>query len=217
MTFLRHADIFRCLVDMRATDESRPNPRWIYPAGLVLGAILTHLASEFFGMGADADAQILLSPRHAYLALAAVGCAMFVFLEIRRLLARAQGPLDLRRQVSIELARLPLSGDWRFCSIIALVQFAVGLGTAIGEGCFFCGHDAFFGVAGALLTATVLALIGKFFSRRLSGLAAALASMLLPIMRPVLPAPRADRSRRSTARPVFWFLQLANRPPPIVS
>lgn len=191
--------------------------RRILPATLVLGAILTHLASEFFGMGADADAGIVLSPRHAYLALVAIACFIFIFFEVRRLLARATGTLDLKRQLSNSVSQLPLGGDWRFYALGGALQFALGLGSAVGEGCFFCGHDAFFGVVGALFTAAMLAVFGKLLTARLPRLAAAIADILLPVVRFNSNVKRPDLTFTASARPFFWSLQLANRPPPLAS
>jgi hypothetical protein len=191
--------------------------RRILPATLVLGAIVTHLASEFFGMGADADAGVVLSPRHAYLALVAIACIVLIAIEIKRLLARTSGTLDLKRQLSNGISRLPLGGDWRFYALGGALQLALGLGSAVGEGCSFCGHDAFFGVAGALFTAAILAIFGKLLNARLPKLAAAIANIFLPVVRFCSDAKRRDLTFISSARPIFWSLQLANRPPPLAS
>ncbi|HXW52019.1 MAG TPA: hypothetical protein VEJ41_08515 [Candidatus Acidoferrales bacterium] len=184
--------------------------------GLVLGAILTHLASEFFGMGADADAGIVLSPRHAYLALIGCACALYLILEIRSMFAAASSALDLRRRLSMDRCELPLRGDWRFYAICAIVQFGLGVGSAVGEGCFFCGHDVFFGITGALLTALLLALVGRTITARLPRLAAALCARLRPV-NPSEHALRPDRVTYLSPRAVFWSPQLANRPPPVHS
>ncbi len=190
--------------------------RRILPAALVFGAIITHLASEFFGMGARADGAILFSSRHAYLALAAIGCAVFIAFEIRTLLAGASGRLDLKRQLSDEVRALPLDGDWRFYGLVVGLQFALGVGSAVGEGCLFCGHDVVFGVVGALLVAALLALAGRLITARLPRLAAALAPRFAP--RPEgEPKLRSQQQSERSPNPVFWSLQLANRPPPLLS
>lgn len=190
--------------------------RRILTAALVFGAILTHLASELFGMGAPADGAILFSSRHAYLALAAIGCAVFIAFEIRTLFACASGWLDLKRQLSDEIRALPLAGDWRFYALVAGLQFALGVGSAVGEGCFFCGHDVVFGVAGALLVAALLALAGRLITTRLPRLAAALAPRLGPAAE-CTPKLHSEQQSEWSPNPVFWSLQLANRPPPLVS
>lgn len=202
---------------LRANDLGPATLRRILPATLLLGAIVTHLASEFFGMGADADAGVVLSPRHAYLGLIGIACFVFIVIAAKRLLARTTGTLDLKRQLSNGFLRLPLGGDWRLYTLGGALQFALGLGSAVGEGCFFCGHDAFFGVAGALFTAAMLAVFGKVLNARLPRLAAAIADMLLPVVRDGSSAARPDLTFVPSARPIFWSLQLANRPPPLAS
>ena len=183
----------------------------------MLGAVLTHLASEFFGMGADADAHILLSPRHAYLALIALACAIALAFEVRGLTQRASGVRDFKRLLSNEMAALPLGGGWQFYLLAATLQFATGVGSAIGEGCFFCGHDLIAGVAGALATALLLALVGRLIAARLPNVAAGLAAILLPVAGQT---PHALRPRFTFAwspRRDFWSPQLANRPPPLLT
>lgn len=202
---------------LRVHEQGAVTIRRILMPALVLGAILTHLASEFFGMGADADAGILLSPRHAYLALIAIACFVFITIEARRLLARASGKLDLKRQLCNGVSQLPLGAGWRFYALAIALQFALGVGSAVGEGCFFCGHDVFFGIVGALLTAAVLAVIGKLLTARLPRLAAAIADILLPVVRFDSNAKRTDPTCISSARPIFWSLPLANRPPPLTA
>jgi hypothetical protein len=188
----------------------------IYLATVVLGALVTHLSSEFFGMGADADSQILFSPRHIYLGLAAIACVFVLWHEFRRLISGSNGVRDLKRVVSIGISKLPWGGGWKLCLLTAVLQFAIGVGSAVGEGCFFCSHDAFFGIAGALLTALLLAIAGHFITARLPRLAAALSARLQPIRSCELSLRREPPSGWS-ARPIFWSLQLANRPPPIHS
>jgi hypothetical protein len=187
----------------------------VYPAVVVLGALVTHLASEFFGMGAEADGQIIFSPRHIYLALAAFVCGVIVCREIRYLSLHANGIRDFKRIVSNSVDQLPWGGGWKFFALTAAAQFAIGVGSAIGEGCFFCGHDAFFGVAGALLTAALLALVGRLVAGRLPNLAAQLAAILLPQAGSTQGCKRQTLPVSASARLAFWFLPLANRPPPL--
>lgn len=191
--------------------------RWIFPAVIVLGAVLTHLASEFFGMGADADAHILLSGRHAYLALIAIASAAVLVFEVRGLTKRASGVRDFKRLLSNEMATLPLGGGWQFYVLAATLQFAAGVGSAIGEGCFFCGHDVIAGVIGALATAMLLALVGRLVAARLPRIAARLAAILLPAASKSSHALRPWISFAWSPRRVFWSPQLANRPPPLLT
>jgi hypothetical protein len=188
----------------------------VYPAGVVLGAVVTHLASEFFGMGADADAHIVLSPRHIYLAVAALVCLAIIVFEARRLVRSASGVRDLKRLLSNETSALPLGGGWLFCILAAAVQFAAGVGSAIGEGCFFCGHDVLAGVIGALVTAIMLALMLRAAVARLPRLAASIAGMLLPAVCQAPPALRPRFAFAWSPRLVFWSPQIANRPPPLL-
>lgn len=191
--------------------------RWTVPAGIVLGAVLTHLASEFFGMGADADAHILLSPRHAYLALIALASATVVVFEFRNLTQRASGIRDFKRLLSNEMDTLPLGGGWQFYLLAAILQFATGVGSAIGEGCFFCGHDVIAGVIGALVTALLLAIVGRLIAARLPRVAARLAAMLLPAAGETSHVLRPRLNFAWSPRSIFWSPQLANRPPPLLT
>jgi hypothetical protein len=204
----------------RAVKSSTPNAaaaplRSLYVALVVLGALVTHLASEFFGMGAHDDGAVVFSVRHIYLGLAALACALVVFGAARSFVCAADGLRDLKRMAANALAGLPFGGGWRFVALTAAAQFVIGIGSAVGEGCFFCSHDAFFGIAGALLTASFLAVVSRLVACRLPKLAAQLAAVFLPQscdernVRACVTAPM-HAVRRS-----FWSPQLANRPPPL--
>ncbi len=168
-------------------------------------------------MGADADAHIVLSPRHAYLALIALASAAVIVCEIRGLLQRASGVRDFKRLLSNEIAALPLRGGWQFYLLAATLQFATGVGSAVGEGCFFCGHDMIAGVVGALATAVLLAIAGRLVAARLPRVTASLAAMLLPVADRTLHALRPSLDFAWSPRSVFWSPQLANRPPPLLT
>ena len=189
----------------------------VYLAVVVLGSIVAHLASEFFAMGSDAD-SVALSPKHLYLAVAAIGCAAFAIARLRELRRASSGWRELKRELHLGLESLPLRGrGLLFYALTAGLQLSAGLATQYGEGCPFCGHDVAAGILGALLTVVVLALLGWIVSRRLPSLASALEALFLK--------PQADQhtvfvSRNSTALefPHFvWSAHLYNRPPPFLS
>lgn len=189
----------------------------VYLAVVVLGSILAHIAAEFFAMGSDADA-VALSPRHLYLAVAALACATFAFARVRALLKSVKGLRELKRELHIALESLPLRGRGpAFYVFTAAIQFGVSLATQYGEGCPFCSHDIAAGIAGALLTVIALALCAWLVALRLPSLAAAVEALFVE--------PQRDQhtifvTRGAAARafPRFiWSAQLYNRPPPLPS
>jgi hypothetical protein len=189
----------------------------VYVAVVVLGSIVAHLASEFFAMGSEAD-TIALSPKHLYLGLAAILCAAFAIARIGALVRASDGWRDLKRELQLGMASLPFRGRGvQFYALTAALQLGVGLGTQIGEGCPFCGHDVLAGVLGAMLMVVVLACAGWAVTRRLPSLAAAIESLFVQ--------QHGDEHDIVAARdavalefPRFvWSAQLYNRPPPLLS
>jgi len=189
----------------------------IYACLVALGSIVAHLASEFFAMGSDAD-SVALSPKHVYLGVIAIVCTSVAIWQGATVWRASHGVRDLKRALHVGLASLPFRGRGpAFFALTAALQLIAGLGTQIGEGCPFCGHDVAAGVLGALLTAIILALAGRAIARRLPSIAAAIAALFVD-------EPSIDPSRVAARHiallglPRFaWFSQLYNRPPPLFS
>ena len=189
----------------------------VYLAVVVLGSIVAHLAAEFFAMGSDADA-VAFSPRHLYLALAAVACAAFAVARLRALLTSINGLRELKRELHIALESLPFRGRGHaFFTLTAGLQLGIGLATQYGEGCPFCGHDIAAGIVGALLTVTALAFLSWIVARRLPSLSAAIEALFVQPQRDQHTVFIA-RGAEALAFPRFiWSAQLYNRPPPLLS
>lgn len=190
-----------------------PTLRWVYLACVVLGGIGGHLASEFAAMGSDAE-KLSVSPRHLYLALAAVAALLFAIRELRQLRATASGGRDFKRKVELGLASLPFGGKGRFWIATAGLQLAVGSLTEIGEGCPLCGHDVAAGIGGAIIGALALSLLVRVFSARLPSIASAFAEFI-----PALAHAAGKLRCAIIAVPIvlaefLWFARLFNRPPP---
>ncbi len=188
---------------------------WTMLAGLGLGGILTHFASEFFGMG-EAVETSLFTPRHAYLAVIALVCFVTLAVRASGFIAAAENTCDLRRRLTNKREALPLRGRGSFVVLAALLQFAVGLGSAVGEGCLFCGHDVVAAVAGAFVTALLLAIILRILAVRLPRLA---WDVCLFLARPHGQErhPHHRPRRPDAVNPVgliYWSAQVGNRPPP---
>lgn len=181
-----------------------------------LGSIVAHLASEFFAMGRDAD-SIALSPKHLYLGVTAVVCAVVALQQGFALWRNSSGGRDLKRELHVGLESLPFRGRGAFYAFTAALQFGIGLTTQIGEGCPFCGHDIAAGIAGTILTVFVMALAARAIGRRLPSIAAAIAAFFIqPGARPQTLI--ATHNVAILGLPRFiWFSQLYNRPPPPLS
>lgn len=188
----------------------------IYLSIVVLGGIVAHLASEFFAMGAAADA-VTLSPKHIYLGIVALLAAGIALQQTLALWRNSRGGRDLKRELHVALETLPFRGRGAFLILTAGLQLGISMTTEIGEGCPFCGHDVFAGVIGALLTVVLLAFAARAIGRRLPSIASAISALFID------PARNADAlvvSRRASAQPaprIVWFAQLYNRPPPSLS
>jgi hypothetical protein len=202
---------------MRIRSKHTPlNLMPIYLSIVVLGSIVAHLASEFFAMGAEADA-IALSPRHIYLGVAALAAAVVAAQQMLTLWRSSCGGRQLKRELHVALEALPFRGRGAFFIFTAGLQLGISMTTVIGEGCPFCGHDVSAGVIGALLTIVLFAFAGRAIGRRLPSIAAAISALFID------PARHADAlfiSHSATALPVprfTWFEQLYNRPPPSLS
>jgi hypothetical protein len=188
----------------------------IYLSIVVLGSVVAHLASEFFAMGAEADA-VALSPKHLYLGVAVLIAGAVAVQQTLALWRNARGGRDLKRELHVGLETLPFRGRGAFLIFTAGLQLGISMTTEIGEGCPFCGHDVFAGVIGALLTIALLAFAARTIGRRLPSIAAALSALFID------PARDADAlvvSRSASALPAprfIWFEQLYNRPPPSLS
>jgi hypothetical protein len=201
----------------RSRSATTPRLGLLYGSLVALGSIVAHLAAEFFAMGSDAD-SVALSPRHLYLGVIALICLVIVISQCLALWRKSSGVRDLKRALHVGLASLPFRGrGTRFFALTAALQLGAGLGTQIGEGCPFCGHDVAAGVLGALLTAVLLALAGRAIAWRLPSIAAAIAALFVD--EPSLdPSRIAFREIALLGLPRFaWFSQLYNRPPPLLS
>ncbi|MDQ6780470.1 MAG: hypothetical protein M3Z37_04865 [Candidatus Eremiobacteraeota bacterium] len=190
----------------------RPRLQLCYIAAIVFGAIVTHLVSEFAGMGSAADG-VVFSIRHVYLGLAAGACAWLAVREMLRLRASSGSWLDFKRAISTVTSSARLRG-WRFYLVTAGLQCAVAIASAVGEGCFFCGHDVLAALIGALCSALLLAL-------GVCALAVRLPSLAIAMMRFVGTAAAVCGKTWSAAQNTavvykrfHWFEALFNRPPP---
>jgi len=187
----------------------------IYASLVALGSIVAHLAAEFFAMGSDAD-SVALSSRHIYLGAIALVCIGVVTWRCAALWRGSLGIRDLKRALHVGLLSLPFRGRGaRFFALSAGLQLFAGLGTQIGEGCPFCGHDIAAGVLGAVLTAIVLALSGRAIAQRLPSIAGAIAALFVDEPSLGTSCIAADQAALLGLPRFAWFSQLYNRPPPL--
>jgi len=190
-----------------------PRFRFFYIAAIVFGGILTHLMSEFAGMGQEAD-TVLFSTRHLYLLMAVIVCAMLAIREIHIVRALSSSQRDFKRVVALNLDTLPLKG-WGFFGAMAAAQFSVGVVSAVGEGCFFCGHDVIAALIGALATVLLLAFTARLLAARLPSIAAALVYFVQAVcVRSTTPWTSLQVAPAPFDR-FYWFSSLFNRPPPL--
>jgi heme exporter protein D len=188
----------------------------IYLSIVVLGSVVAHLVSEFFAMGAAANA-VALSPTHLYLGVAVLVAAAVAAQQALALWRNSRGGRDLKSALHVGLETLPFRGRGAFLIFTAGLQLGISMTTEIGEGCPFCGHDVFAGVVGAVATIALLAFAARTIGRRLPTIAAAISALL------IAPARNADAlvvSRSASALPAprfVWFDKLYNRPPPSLS
>ena len=99
--------------------------------------IVAHLVSELAGLGWHDDADVVLSARHGYLALIALGALVALGLALR---AVPRG--DRRTRIAAIVDALPFKGQGaRFVALSFAAQFGFFAITQIGEGCPLCGGD----------------------------------------------------------------------------
>lgn len=186
----------------------------LYAAGIGLGGIVAHFASEFAGMGSAANA-VALSPRHLYLSFLAVLFAAVAWREVAKLLFGAKGHRDVQQALRLGFETLPLRGRGWFLPLTAALQFAVSQATEFGEGCPLCGHDVTAGLIGALVTSIVIVILWRAVGRRLPRMAALIVIFL---------AVEGDAHRGvyvcryAAGNPLAlaaWPHQLFSRPPPL--
>ena len=133
--------------------------------------IVAHLVSELAGLGWHDDADVVLSARHGYLALIALGALVALGLALR---AVPRG--DRRTRIAAIVDALPFKGQGaRFVALSFAAQFGFFAITQIGEGCPLCGGDVVVGVVAAALAALCGALAIMLGKRRLIGFVLALA------------------------------------------
>jgi hypothetical protein len=188
----------------------------IYLSIVVLGSIVAHVASEFFAMGAAADA-VALSPKHLYLGVAALIAAAVAAQQTFSWWRNSRGGRDLKRELHVALETLPFRGRGAFFIFTVGLQLGISMTTQFGEGCPFCGHDVWAGVVGALLTIVLLAFAARAIGRRLPSIAAGISALFID---PACDADPLVVSHSATAPLVpriVWYAQLFNRPPPSLS
>jgi hypothetical protein len=175
--------------------------------------IAAHLLSELVGLGWHADADVIFSPRHAYLAvLALVTLGGFVATLVTF-------PRDARRaRVASLVDDLPFKGRGAgFTAISFAAQFGFFALTQVGEGCPLCSGDVFTGVLAAAVAAALGALLVAFGKRRMLAVALAVVRYLTLVLCPTTRIVRRLGGSRaavqsSRRRTPFAFRY---RPPPL--
>lgn len=177
--------------------------------------IAVHLFSELAGLGWHDDADVILSPRHAYLAVLALVtlCALFA--------ALATLPRGARRtRVAALIEGLPFKGRGAsFTALSFLAQFSFFALTQIGEGCPLCSGDVFIGVLAAAVAAVFGALLIAFGKRRMLEFALALVRYLTVALfadPDVVRALRRSRNAMPSTRRRTPFA-FRYRPPPLMT
>jgi hypothetical protein len=176
--------------------------------------IAAHLISELAGLGWHADADVVLSARHAYLgalALAALAGLLVALLGVPR--------GERRARIAELVESLPFHGrgpGFTFVSFVA--QFAFFAVTQIGEGCPLCGGDVLVGVVAAALAALFGALAVALGKRRILDFVLALAFAWAPLTSGAAGPARSELRRRVALRPARRRAPFAfrYRPPPSV-
>jgi hypothetical protein len=176
--------------------------------------IAVHLWAEYVGLG-DADEMLVVSARHAYLALLAAAslCGFLVALRVW------EPSRERRRRAALLVASLPANGRGpRFFAAMLAAQIGFFYVTQFGEGCPLCAGDLVIGLAGALLGSVVCALVLTIFRRRIVRLFAE----LIAYVERYAPKPSAAALARRAPRVVVRASGLAslvrpNRPPPLLS
>jgi hypothetical protein len=199
------------------SSDGRPYPdlRRAYLALVAIGAIGTHLASEFAGMGLAAE-RITFSPLHYYLGAALLVAIAILVREASALLASASNGRDAKRLAEIGLTSLPFMGKRGFLLTTALLQFAIGWTTVVLEGSPLLGHDTGAGAFGAVITALILSLVIKAITRRLPDIARAVIEFRPVETEAPLRGALAEQPTSDARAQDVWFSRLFNRPPPFL-
>ncbi|HEY0798170.1 MAG TPA: hypothetical protein VGD50_03415 [Candidatus Baltobacteraceae bacterium] len=177
--------------------------------------IAAHLLSELAGLGWHDDADVIVSPRHGYLALIAV-ITLGGLLAAIAVLPRGQR----RARIAEMIEALPFKGcGFGFSAVSFVTQFAFFALTQIGEGCPLCSGDIFTGVLAAAIAAAVGALFVALAMRRVLELAFALAQYLSATLLVATGAASCFHKRRIAAAPTRRRTPFAfrYRPPPLIA
>ena len=197
--------------------EPRPDLRPFYLLLVAVGGVLAHLASEFGAMGADAR-SVLLSPRHWYLGLGAIAGAITFVVQANALIRGSSNGLDLKRRLHAGLRTLPFGGRGAaFAALTAVLQFAVGMSTELGEGAPIAGHDVAGGVLGAALIVAAIAAIGRAIAKNIPSIVVALVWVVAVPASTAFASARRTRFALVAVRMAEWTPQRFNRPPPPLS
>ena len=182
----------------------------IFVALTVPFGIAAHLISEVAGLGWNAGAEAVVSPRHLYLTLiAAVALAGFA------MALRGVAPNYRRRAIADLIAALPFRGEGvRFTALSFALQCGFFAATLIGEGSPLAGGDVAVGVLAACIASLAGAPAVAFGAHRFVEIALALAWFVPRIA----PRERAFHTpiayRRAPRRRGAFLTSRASRPPP---
>ncbi len=173
--------------------------------------IAAHLLSELAGLGWHADSDVILSSRHAYLALIAMIVGGSLLLAVRGVPKRERGS-----RIAELIESLPFHSRGPAFTLASFVaQFAFFAVTQIGEGCPLCGGDVVVGIFAAAIAALVGAFAVALGKRRILELVLALCfAFVFPrtaASGPMRAARGIGRLRTSRRRTPFAFRY---RPPP---
>jgi hypothetical protein len=209
----RSARVAFSVVPMSAR-RSAPAAALAFGAFAILFGTASHLAAELFGLGWPADASVLASPRHAYLAVAALLALLALALSVR-----CSPGTDRRGRISALVDALPYRGrGMGFAALAFVSQFAFAAVTQIGEGYPLAAGDAVTGVIAGVVAAALGAVIVTLCKRRVLAFALALVCATLDAVfaRGVVDGVAADHGPGVTAtrRTPFAFRY---RPPPIAA
>lgn len=185
----------------------------LYLAIVGAGSIVAHIATEFAGMGSQAEG-LVFSTLHTYLAVGAALCAVAAWLQARQLWSASSGGRNLQRVLLHAIEALPFRGRGCFFILTAALQFGVGLLTQIGEGCPLCTHDVVSGALGALVTVVLLALAIRALGAKLPTIAAAIFEFVAARPSGAAWAPATAANLGTPALASVWSAPLYNRPPP---
>ncbi len=177
-----------------------------FGAFATLCGIATHLVAELTALGWRADASLVVSPRHAGLAVLAT--ASLLVLGLSAWSVRTAGARGVLR-------RLRPPADARFVALAFAVQLFVFGCTEFVEGTPLDAGDLGMGLLGALLASAAGAyLVARFHSRVLEALALTFA-----FLSPALTHGQCASWQRSDAHVRVWrpralTFSASSRPPP---